>query len=215
MLVSYSFYMFYFLSHLDILTLNTGLLLLTSLHVLATLCETCALREDQSEAGETQKLISDQNHDAEIVKLTKASEPTNDVETKEYATMRPKGSSLIFELLRNQEFRLVAVYIVISTGVDRVFLYNLGTYGRSFGLEDSVNIVFKVGCAVAMCSSVIIGVLVHAVKNKGQGHSDQDEGQSFWTVFQYMYIPCVSLLLKTLMLGSFIFAGVTDQLLQR
>ncbi len=72
------------------------------------------------------------------------------------------------ELMLNTEFWMVIIVTMFSISVDKVFFYNVGTYLRSFKMEDRSYIFFIAGPVCATLGKLIIGSLVHVFQRETQ-----------------------------------------------
>ena len=95
------------------------------------------------------------------------------------------------ELMLNTEFWMVLTVTIFSISVDKVFFYNVGTYLRSFKMEDRSQIVFIAGPVCAVMGKIIIGTMVHVF----QGGT------------QRMTFVCLVLFHKSILLTLFAFFG--------
>ncbi len=172
----------------DTVSLSTILLILASIHIIATLFETIAFREDipqnnedvkDNEITESTNLVTSESNGKEEIKLQDANSNTGKTmeimaqenkkdrkKTKVWNTPAPdlKGC----ELMRTSEFWLVAMATIFSMSVDKTFFYNMGTYIRSFQMEDREKLLLIGGPILAITSKLMVGILVHVLQDKTQ-----------------------------------------------
>ncbi len=178
---------FFLPSGMEVLNLNFALVLLAAMHTVGTLFEMLVFREDvpansNNHAGNDQKVTEMSNLVSEDKKDMKAISKKAKQEVPDITG---------FELLKNTEFWMVTGNIIISISVDKTFLYNIGTYMRSFHMPENNQMIFIAGCIFAVISKIIMGVLIHTLQYKTQR----------------MTFQCVSLTVKTITFALFIFHG--------
>ncbi len=94
-------------------------------------------------------------------------------------------------VLTNTDFWLTFATVVFSIAVDKAFFYNVGTYLRSFQIENMGDSLFIGGAILAMCYKVTTGTLVQVSQTKVQ---------------RITFMSC-QLFIKSLLLGTFTFHG--------
>ncbi len=192
--------LFIFVSGIEVLNLDSSLVLLAMIHCVGSLFEMLAFREDvpvnnyndasnEEKVTEMTNLVSEKdNTDMNMKKDSQKQQATGSNNKK---TMNQVSDVTGLQLMKNTEFWLVSGNIIISISVDKTFLYNIGTYMRSFHMKENNEMIFIAGCIFAIISKIVIGILIHTLQDKTQR----------------MTFQCVALTVKTVTFALFIFYG--------
>lgn len=196
---------------LGTVSLSTILLILASVHIISTLFETIAFRADPPQIHES----ANYNEITESTNLVTPGSPGNEgikpqdnngnigntMEITSQETKNPSHSTKVWntsvpdlkgwELMKTSEFWLVALVTIFSISVDKTFFYNMGTYIRSFQMEEKEKLLLLGGPILAIIGKVTVGILVHVLQNKTQR----------------MTFMCIAMFVRTITQGLFTVYG--------